>query len=267
MTPQDLIVAVQAALHEEPALRALFLAGSHGRGTADAWSDVDFLAVVAPGHQAGFALRWREALQAIIPIVFWKDANRGGLIMMAVSADWLRCDINVAAPGHLGQRAKDRLKPLIDRDGVYDRLPDRLPLKTPDPQVVHYLIHEFIRMLGLLPVCLGRREYVTMVLGVGMMRGHLEALLMQDLTDPDPGGILHQSRLLPPEQMHLLAALPYPGPDRAALIEANIEIARHFMPRARAMAKRLDVIWPEAFEAATRHRLRTTLGEAAGSAW
>ncbi|MET3898582.1 putative nucleotidyltransferase [Devosia sp. UYZn731] len=267
MNQQDLIGAVKEALMDEPAIRAMFLAGSYGRDTADEWSDVDFLAVVAPDDQRAFALRWREVLNAITPIVFWNELNRGGLIIMAVSSEWLRCDLNVAPPGNLGHRAKNTLKPLIDRDGIYASLPDSLPFRAPDAGVVHYLIHEFIRMLGLLPVALGRREYVTMVLGVGMMRGHLETLLMQDVTNPDPGGILHQSKLLPPDQMQLLAALPYPGPDRDALIEANFEIARQFMPRARAMAKRLDIAWPEEFEAATRRRLRLTVGEAAGRAW
>jgi hypothetical protein len=267
MNQQQLIDGVNAALADDATIHALFLAGSYGRGTADAWSDVDLLAVVAAEDQPAFAIRWRAALHAITPIVFWNELNRGGLIITAISDEWLRCDLNVATPGNLGRRSKDRLKPLIDRDGIYDALPDSLPFKKPDPQVVHYLIHEFIRMLGLIPVAVGRQEYVTMALGIGMMRGHLEALLMQDHTDPDPGGILHQSKLLPPDQMRLLSSLPYPGPDREALIEANFEIACQFMPRARELARRLDITWPEQFEAATRRRLSLTLGPAAGRAW
>ena len=99
-----------------------------------------------------------------------------------------------------------------------------------------------------------------MVLGVGMLRDHLASLLMQDVTNPDPGGILHQSTLLPPDQMQLLASLPYPGPEREALIEANFAIARQFMPRARAMARRLGIAWPDEFEAATRRHLVASLG-------
>ncbi|MDB5527705.1 MAG: hypothetical protein JWR51_808 [Devosia sp.] len=267
MNQQDLIHAVQADLAHEPAIHALFLAGSYGRGTADEYSDVDLIALVAPEDQPALAARWREVLHAITPIVFWNELNRGGLIINAVSEEWLRCDLSIVAPDNLGRRAKNTVKPLIDRNGLYDTLPDSLPPKAPDPGKVHYLIHEFIRMLGLIPVAVGRREYVTMVLGVGMLRDHLATLLMQDVTNPDPGGILHQSKLLPPDQMQLLASLPYPGPERDALIAANFEIARQFMPRARAMAKRLDIAWPEEFEAATRRRLSLTLGEAAGRAW
>ena len=267
MDQQALIAAIEAKMAHKEAVRGLFLAGSYGRGTADEWSDVDLVALAAPEDHAAIAADWRQVLHGITPIVFWQELNRGGTLLNAVSEEWLRCDLNIVTPENFGRRAKNTVRPLIDRDGAYDGLPDSLPPRQPDKGTVSYLIHEFIRMLGLMPVGAGRGEYVTMVLGVGMMRGHLEALLMQDVTNPDPGGILHQSTLLPPEQMDLLKSLPYPGPEREALIEANFAVAREFMPRARAMAERLGIVWPEAFEAATRRRLAATLGEEAGRAW
>lgn len=267
MDQQQLIAAIGEKMANKEAVRGLFLAGSYGRGTADEWSDVDLLALAAPEDHAAIAADWRQVLHDITPIVFWQELNRGGTLLNAVSEEWLRCDLNIVTPENFGRRAKNTVRPLIDRDGVYDDLPDTLPPRQPDVGTVSYLIHEFIRMLGLMPVALGRQEYVTMVLGVGMMRGHLEALLMQDVTNPDPGGILHQSTLLSAEDMALLKSLPYPGPEREALIEANFAIAREFMPRARAMAKRLDIVWPEAFEAATRRRLAAMVGEEAGRAW
>ncbi|MEQ9636116.1 MAG: aminoglycoside 6-adenylyltransferase [Devosia marina] len=266
MDQQDLIEAVAPAMDIE-AVRGLFLAGSFGRGSADEWSDVDLIAVVTDGQERIVADHWRSALHAITPIVFWNELSRGVLVLNAISEDWLRCDIAIVARKEFGHRAKNTVKPLIDRDGIYDALPDSLPPREPDAGTVRYLIHEFIRMLGLMPVALGREEYVTMVLGVGMLRGHLETLLLQDVTLPDPGGILHQSRLLTPEQMQMLKSLPYPPPEREAVIAANFAIAREFMPRARAMADRLGIDWPDAFEAATRRRLTTTLGEQAGRVW
>lgn len=259
MDQQQLIAAAATAMDIE-AVRGLFLAGSFGRDTADEWSDVDLVAVVDAGQQRAVADHWRSALQQITPIVFWNELNRGGLVLNAISHEWLRCDLSIVPHEGFGRRARDMVKPLLDRDGMYETLPATLPPRQPDAGTVTYLIHEFIRMLGLMPVALGRGEYVTMVLGVGMMRGHLETLLMQDVPNPDPGGILHQSKLLPPEQMEMLSALPYPGPEREALIAANFAIAREFMPRARAMAQRLNIEWPEPFEAATRQRLKATLG-------
>jgi hypothetical protein len=267
MDQQGLIAAIKTSLADRQAIRGLFLSGSFGRGTADEWSDVDLIALAAPQDHAAIAADWRQVLDAITPIVFWQEPPRGGILINAISEEWLRCDLVITTPENFGRRAKNTVKPLIDRDGIYDGLPETLPPRESDAGTVRYLIHEFIRMLGLMPVVLGRGEYVTMVLGVGMLRGHLETLLMQDVTQPDPGGILHQSRLLPPEQMQLLKSLPYPGPEREAVIAANFAIAREFMPRARAMAERLGIDWPEAFEAATRRRLAATLGEEAGRGW
>lgn len=267
MDQQTLIEAVTETLRDNQAIIGLFLSGSHGRGTADEWSDVDLVMLASPDHHSGLAQQWRQELDAITPIVFWNELPRGGLLINAVSEDWLRCDLILTTPEGFGHRAKDTVRPLIDRDGIYAGLPDTLPPKAPNAGTVGYLIHEFIRMLGLMPVALGRGEYVTMALGVGMMRDHLASLLMQDVSNPDPGGILHQSKLLPPDQMRLLESLPYPGVEREDLIEANFAIAREFMPRARAMAERLNIAWPERFEAVTRKRLAATLGEAAGRAW
>lgn len=266
MDQRDLIEEAAPAMDIE-AVRGLFLAGSFGRGSADEWSDVDLIAVVADGQERAVADHWRLALNYITPIVFWNELSRGVLVLNAISEEWLRCDLTIVARKDFGQRAKDTVKPLIDRGGFYDALPSSLPPRQPDAGTVQYLIHEFIRMLGLMPVVLGRGEYVTMVLGVGMLRSHLETLLMQDVTVPDPGGILHQSRLLTPAQMQMLKSLPYPPPEREAVIAANFAIAREFMPRARTMADRLGIDWPDAFEAATRRRLSATLGEQAGNAW
>ena len=267
MDQRDLIAAIGRVMTNKEAVRGLFLSGSFGRGSADEWSDVDLIAFAAPEDQSAVAEDWRDTLGAITPIVFWNELNQGGLIINAISEEWLRCDLAIMAPGDLGLCAKSNMKPLIDRDGVYATLRETLPPRKPNAGLVKYLIHEFIRMLGLMPVAVGRQEYVTMVLGVGMLRDHLTTLLMQDVIDPDPGGILHQSKVLPPTVMAMLAALPYPGPERDDLIAANVAIAREFMPRARAMAQRLDLVWPDAFEAATRRRLASTLGHDVGWGW
>ncbi|HTM78538.1 MAG TPA: nucleotidyltransferase domain-containing protein [Devosia sp.] len=260
MNQQALIEAITLALADEPAIEALFLAGSYGRGTADAHSDVDLIALVAPEDHAALGARWRTILPAITPIVFWNEMNRGGLLLNAVSEDWLRCDLSMLAPAAFTRRARDTVKPLLDRHDVYASLPATLPPQLPNPERVSYQISEFIRVLGLLPVGIGRSEYVTGVTGVGLLRDLLVGLLIEDVPLPDRGGALHLSKLLPPGQMAMLAALPYPKPDRAEVIAANLALAHAFFPRARVLARRLNLTWPTAFEAATRRHLGASLG-------
>lgn len=262
----EFIDAVTAGLADDTRVRGLFLGGSLGRGTADEWSDIDFIITTASADQLAVATAWRALLESIAPIVFWNQMDGERLVLNAITADWLRCDVAIQPAQTLLSRAKDRVKPLLDRDGLFATLPDTMPPKGPNPGYVRYVIHEFIRMLGLMPVAVGRGELVTMALGLGMMRDHVAGLMMQAVTDPDPGGILHQSKVLPPEDMAVLRALPYPPLEQAALIEANLAIARVFMPRARALAEQLDIAWPDEFEAATRQRLKATLGPAA-TAW
>ncbi|MGV8832026.1 MAG: aminoglycoside 6-adenylyltransferase [Devosia sp.] len=261
MNQQALIDAITAAMTGNLALRALFLGGSLGRGTDDQWSDIDFVAVAAADDHSAIAASWRATLQTITPIVFWNQIDGAGIVLNAITADWLRCDLSIQDSENFGaRRARNLVKPLIDCDGLYDDLSTTLPDRQPDPRAVRYLINEFIRVLGLLPVAMGRQEYVTSVWGVGLLRNMLIDLLQQHVTLPDPGGVLHLSKLLPAEQMQMLAALPYPGPDRTALIAAHGALAREFFPRARELAARLGLDWPADFEAATRRNLDAKLG-------
>ena len=263
MNQQDIVAAVKATFADDEAVRGLFLSGSFGRGTADEWSDVDLLAVVGKADQRGVADRFRTALNGLAPIVYWNELDRGGFLVNAVTEDWLRCDLNMAEPGELGQKARNAIIPLIDRDGIFNSLPDTLPPRSPSPQSLRYQINEFIRVLGLTPVAMGREEYLTAVVGHGLLRGLLTDLFMLDITLPDPGGILHLSKLLPAWQIQLMRDLPFPDATRDAVISANLAVAREFMPRAKAMAEKLGVEWPKDFEAATKRVLETKLGVAA----
>ena len=260
MHQQDIIAAAKTAFRDDEAVRGLFLSGSLGRGTHDEWSDVDLLAIVAKNDQRSVADRWRAALNALAPVVYWNELERGGFLINAVTEDWLRCDLYMVEPGNIGHRAQNTIAPLIDRERIHDGLPAALPLKTPNPHALRYQINEFIRILGLTPVAMGRGEYLTAVMGNGLLRGLLADLYMQDVSDPDTGGILHMSKLLPAEQIKIMSELPFPNATADAVMDANLAIARVFMPRARVMAERLNVEWPEAFEAATRRVLEEKLG-------
>jgi len=258
---QILITAITGSMAASPGLQGLFLGGSLGRGTADEWSDVDLVAVAAPDDHAALAANWRQALEAIAPIVFWNQIDGAGIVLNAITEDWLRIDLSIQdSENFRARRARDLVRPLIDRDGIYDALLPRLPDRQPDPRATRYIINEFIRVLGLTPVVLGRGEYVSAVWGTGLLRNLLTDLLQQYVTLPDPGGALHLSRLLPPQQMAMLAALPYPGPDRDQLIAAQAALAREFFPVARQLAATLQIDWPTPFEQATRRHLDSTLG-------
>jgi hypothetical protein len=258
MDQQVLITRIVASLEPDPRVRALFLSGSFGRGTADAYSDVDLLAVTpAEAHEA-MAADWRGVMEAIAPIVHWNRLPHA-LVLNAITDTWLRCDIQIVGPDNLGGRAQDRLKVLIDRDGIFGALPTTLPHQGVDPGRMRAMITEFIRVLGLLPVADGRGEYEVGVFGSSLLRRMLTDLLVAEMDVGDTGGALHLSRVLNAERMALLLALPVARPNRTSVIEANLATARLFMPRAKELAAKLGIEWPQDFEAATRRVLTKAL--------
>ncbi len=259
MDQQAFIAGLVGRLRGEADLRALFLSGSLGRGDGDRWSDVDLLAVVEPPAQERFAARWRGVVEEVAPVVLWWSPRGIRTLVSAVTRDWLRCDLFLVGPGGLGGRARSTLAPLIDPEGLHAGLPADLPPGVAKPERVAGLIQEFLRILGLLPVVIGRGEHVVAARGAGMLRDLLIDLMLEEAALPEAQGALHLSRVLPPGDLADLAALPPARPDRADL-EAQRATAEAFLPRARRLARSLDVEWPEAFAAATERRLAAELG-------
>ncbi|MEP3276292.1 MAG: hypothetical protein ABJN26_07555 [Stappiaceae bacterium] len=254
-----MITSVTERLRCAPNLRALFLAGSFGRGSADAFSDVDFVAIADPQHHQELSEHWRTVLQSMEPIIFWNERRGNSILLNAITETWLRCDFYIVSDTDLIGRAKDTLKPLIDAADIYGTLPVTLPLPTPDVERIGRMIREFIRVLGLLPVAMGRGEYVTAIKGLGLLRDMLTDLLLENTPTVDRGGILHLSRQLAQDDMALLASLPYPGPNRDEIIKAHIAIADIFLPMAKRMAVSLNMEWPQEFEAKTRDHISSAL--------
>lgn len=267
MRQDEVIKAIAHALRDDRALKGLFLAGSHGRETADRFSDIDVLGVVEAQEQADFPERWRAALETIAPLVFWREGRRGAPIINAITDGWTRIDLALVTPQEFASKSQNELRPLVDRNGLFDSLPPSVPPPPLDKARLEFLIQEFIRVLGLLPVAIGRGEVVTSIVGVGLQRDALMQLMIAEQNSPDAGGALHLSRTITAEDMATLIASPYPKPDRAAAIAAHLELARIFLPRARKLAKAYDIPWPSAFEDATRRYLTRELGDAAGQNW
>lgn len=266
MDQQQLIAEVKSRLEPDDRIRGLFLSGSFGKGTADAWSDVDLLAVVLAEHHEALAADWRTILETIVPVVHFNRLP-WALVLNAVTDGWLRIDLDVAAPDRLQGRAQDKLKPLIDRDGIFAALPATIPDRGPNPRQVAGTINDFIRVLGLAHVADGRGEYELAVLGYSMLRRMMSEILVGEMGVGDTGGILHLSRLIDAERMALLTSLPSPVATRDSVLSANNAVARLFFPRAKALATKLGIEWPQRFEDATRAVLSRTLPEAHRPSW
>ena len=96
ITRDELIDRIATAVEPDQRIRALFLAGSLGSGTADRFSDVDLLAIAARESHEPLAEAWRELLGRIVPVVYFNRLPAPVPILNAISSGWLRCDLLIA---------------------------------------------------------------------------------------------------------------------------------------------------------------------------
>ena len=164
--------AVAERLSPEVGVRALFLAGSFGAGTQDAWSDLDLVAVAEPEWHRAAAAALLGAVSGVAPLVMRRERWGRGALVNVITEDWQRCDLVLVPPADFAEqnRARNQLGVLLDRDALHARLPATLPPRAPDPARVAFLVEELICVLGLLPVGLGRGEPVLLVKGAELLR-------------------------------------------------------------------------------------------------
>jgi predicted nucleotidyltransferase len=256
---QTLLDAIRRALAGDPAIEAAWLAGSLGRGGGDAFSDVDVLALVAAGA-AETGLRYASKVAAIAEPALVQRLF-GGRILNVVTTDWGRFDISFIEPPELGRYDADRLTPLFNRG-------ERSPPKgaavayRPTPETVLRLVNEYLRVLGLLVVALGRREYGLALNGIDILRRIIVDLMLEEnaVSPADRGGALRRNPLLTVEQRGELDALAPVVADHDGLIAANVALSGIFLPRARRLADQIGMAWPTVFEEATRRHLRERAG-------
>jgi hypothetical protein len=252
-TQQDLIDRVVEDLAADTRVRGLWLTGSFGAGTADELSDVDMFVLThepaLPAFVDAWLDDWAPRYQPLL-------ARRLGPapVFHHILPGWLRWDVAVGGPAQLNDLDADSAMELVNRDGVE---PASLAGQAADSATVLAITEEFLRVLGLLPVVVGRGELVTAVNGALMLRQMLTTLLRYRVEGPRMTGALHLSRVLPDGEMAALAALPPVYADREAVIRAHVSAAQMFLPTAREM---LGVDHPSSLEAACRTHLRERLG-------
>jgi len=248
-----LIDRVTHDLGADPRVRGLWLTGSFGAGEADELSDVDMFVLVADSHLDAYVDGW---LDDVAPRYLPLLARRLGTasVFNHVLPGWLRWDVVIGGPAQLDDLDADRVGELFSRDGVR---PAPLQDLGPDRQRVLAMTEEFLRVLGLLPVVVGRGELVTATSGALMLSQLLTTLLRHRAEGPRMSGALHLARVLPDHEMATLKALPPVYAEEGAVLRAHLAVAALFLPVARDL---LGDDYPDALEAACWSHLAGRLG-------
>jgi predicted nucleotidyltransferase len=264
MTPEqaELVDKARALLESEARIEAAWLAGSLGQGGGDSWSDVDLLALCGEGQRgdvsAALADATRRQFEPLLLNVLF-----GGAVLNVVLPEWQRLDISVAEPAELARYEAARLSELINRTGVQPsgHFPE---IYEPSAQSLLPVVEEFLRVLGLAPVVLGRGDYVVLISGVDNLRRLTTDLMLEEnrIGPWDRGGALKRRSLLTEEQYTQLESLPPLSADPVSAKANNEALAAIFLPRAKRLCADVGVTWPERLEEATRIHLANTLGYA-----
>ncbi|WP_152365276.1 aminoglycoside 6-adenylyltransferase [Microlunatus speluncae] len=255
MGTEELLRRITTVLDEDPRVRAAWLVGSYGRGTQDEFSDIDVWLVA--DDRDGLATDWADLGDRIAPSIYRERRDFGPVTLFNhVTPEWYRLDFTITGPDAVPGRARNLVRPLLDRDDLAARLgPPAEPLQ-PDPGNVERLIKEFFRVLGLTPVVLGRADLITAASGAGLLRDLLINLMLEDVAVPDRGGALHTSALLPPDRREQVERLPAIEATRESAVAVHRACTELFLPLARDLAARTGVTWPDEFARAALARVR-----------
>lgn len=252
---QAILDQLTATLAADRRVRSLWLSGSLGRGAGDAWSDVDLMAVAEASDLPALIADVRRARPDMPPQVFSQLVH--GRIVSAITPAWARFDIAFLTPAEFAAQDGASLRRMA---GNLDAAPAPRASGGGDPARISAIIHEFIRVLGLLPVAVGRREWLVAQQGFDLLRTlTIDLFLEENRVAPGSRGAKSLNPFLSADQRAALEAIAPPAAYREAILAAHRAVAALFLPQARRTAAALGLAWPEAFEAATRTRLQAEL--------
>jgi hypothetical protein len=247
---------VTEQLRQDQHVRGLWITGSTARGTADAFSDLDLVAIVSeedPARPDGsdsrradlaFVGTWLDAVRQAMPLIYHQVLEFGPTIVVnhIVGDDWLRFDLLVGPPDVLRGRSRRTAKVVFDHDGLDTGLPAEGVATGPSADVVAKLVPKFVAASG-----------------STLLRTMLVQLMVEAVEVEDRGGALHLSGLLDPEHYRTIAALPPIAATRGSAIAVQRACLDAFFPLAEDLCRRTGVTWPDDFATAVRRRLAPLL--------
>jgi predicted nucleotidyltransferase len=262
LTPEQeqIVRSASAVLAADGEVAAAWLAGSLGRGAGDAFSDVDLLVLVTAGDPSDVGRRYAACIASIAPPAL-ANPLFGGRVVNVVTEDWRRFDLSFIKADELARYNAAQLVQLFNKGALAPPIREEEPY-APSPDVVLGLVNEFLRVIGLSVVAVGREEWLLAQWGADILRRLTMDLMLEEnaVSPAERGGALRRRPLLTADQFSALANMRPVTPDLEGVLVSNRELAAIFLPRARALSQRIGAPWPSTFERATREHLRTNLG-------
>lgn len=254
-----LFARAREVLEADDRVRAVWLAGSLARGTADAASDLDLIIAVADDHHEAFTATWRDWLSEITPTVLAEELPFAAGSFHSITPGFERFDVVVEVASATSTTFFPIREQVFDRDGLTAQLPGGEAPPGPSPDAVGGLIREYFR-ISAVETILVRDDWL-------LAREHLHLVhsltyrLFVEANAPLPAmGVKQWSTKLTPAQRTALSSLPTDAADLEEFRGAQLATADVFLTNAEVLARRLQVEWPDELEAAAAQHLREQMG-------
>ena len=253
---------ISTALSGQPSVRALWLSGSLARNQADRFSDIDLVALIADASLDEAASNIEALLSSQFTVVLFR--NHGAehhRLLNFVTDDWKRFDLSIFSNDALRRSKLRGLRTLFDKDGLDLPVGHGEPAKTEaTADEVNFVLSEFIRVLGLLPVVMHRADFVGAVSGSGLLREHLITLLQYEQTGRTRTGALNRTDSLSAVATSALRGLPALCAERSSILEFNRSCWGIFTQFGPKISRQFHIEWPGQLVDGVRARLARDLG-------
>ncbi len=250
-----LITACTDLVQGDERVQAAWLAGSFGRGDADAFSDID-LHVLLPSETDVSPIE-EDVTRWLSPVTSFVGTKKVfAHLYHCVTTDGDRIDVNF----HIGSFHEVDLAKIVVLKNDGDAL-RHVEEPVFDPARTFAVdVAEIWRMTLLLPVMIGREEYLRLFHGISIKYSFIINLLVRGRGYPRPVGAKKLNDLLLLEDRELLAeAVSIPRVDAVSLARADLRLAAIVRDHGPECCARIGISYPGEWEAVTRKRLQQEL--------
>ncbi|MEZ4634364.1 MAG: aminoglycoside 6-adenylyltransferase [Caldilineaceae bacterium] len=234
---------------DDPRVRAVWLAGSFGKGIADQFSDVDAHLLLTETALEDFRQGVRAWLEQIRPLVLFRLMFDGQMVN-ALTVDGLRLDLWL----HTGDAAdvpQGATRVLWQQEDVLRWIPAPSPQLTRDEvtRQLEWLIPEFWRCIAMLPVVWGRGERI-----VGVTGAMVEIQVLTDVFIAGAGvrndrGAKARNDFLPADlRAAVESAIYLPELTDDALVQLHLRLARLMQQHGPILCARWQIEYPQQIE-------------------
>jgi predicted nucleotidyltransferase len=235
-----LLARVVEHVRSDDRVRAVWVAGSVGRGAADAGSDLDLVVTVTDPDAFADPAVW----DVVDPVITLAIPGMPGCFAFT-TREGLRVDVVLETPADLGRSAYRHRVRAFDRDGLEPAAPAD-DVTGPDVARMQATVTEFLRQAAIFPAAVvARRDWLLGQVAVQLYRQMLYDLLAESNQPLPVTGIKQWSSRLTDSQRALLESLPPPAATCESVVAAMTATRDALRTHGRAALEGAGGTWPQ----------------------